>query len=318
MRRALYTDYPWPNAEIERAMLAELDCELVIAPAEDEATLARLAADVDCIITCWAPVTAAVIDAATKCKHIARTGIGLDNIDVARATERGMIVTNVPDYCIEEVADHTLALMFALARKIHVYYQLAQAGQYNLQAGMPLERLADQTVGVVGTGRIGSLVIKRLAAMDMRVLANNRSQQVPDGATWCPLEDLLAESDYVLLLCPLTDETNQLISKAELEAMKPTAFLINTSRGGLIDHAALAAALEAGQIAGAGLDVQVPEPPDMSVPPYNDPRVIVTPHAAFLSTRAVKELRTRVAQQVVDVLQGRTPANIVNAATDIR
>ncbi|QDU59072.1 C-terminal binding protein [Aeoliella mucimassa] len=315
MPRALYTDYPWPNAALEQSILSQVDCEVVVAPAGDEETLIRLAADVDCIITCWAPVTARVIDAASHCRHIARTGIGLDNIDVASATERGMIVTNVPDYCIPEVAEHTLALLFALGRKIHVYYQLAQAGEYNRQAGMPMERMEDQTVGVVGTGQIGSLVVERLAALGMRVLANNRSQQVPAGCEWCPLEQLLAESDYVLLLCPLTDETANLISTAELKTMKPTAFLINTSRGGLVDHQALAEALEAGEIAGAGLDVQVPEPPDLSVPPYNDPRVIVTPHAAFLSTRALHELRSRVAQQVVAVFKGETPECIVNGPT---
>lgn len=313
MPRALYTDYPWADTTLEQTILAEADCELVDASPGDEGTLARLAVDCDTIITCWAPVTAKVLDAATHCRHVARTGIGLDNIDVARASERGMVVTNVPDYCVPEVAEHTLALLLALARKIHVYHQHSQAGEYNIHVGVPMERLEDQTVGIIGLGQIGKLFAQKCVALGLRVLGTNRSQQVPEGVEWRPLDELLAESDYVVLLCPLTGETQNLMSHEQFARMKPSAFLINTSRGGLVDHDALAQALDEGQLAGAGLDVQVPEPPDMSQAPYNDPRVIVTPHAAFLSTRAVEELRTRVARQVVDFLQGRTPENIINA-----
>lgn len=310
--RALYTDIPWSALDLEQSILNEIDCQLIIPPAEDEDTLAGLATDVDAILTCWAKVTTKVVDATTKCRIIARTGIGLDNIDIDRATERGIVVTNVPDYCIPEVVEHTLALMFALARKLHVYHQSSQRGDYDRAIGLPLERMEDQTVGVIGLGQIGGLFAERCVALGMRVLGNNRSRDVPPGVEWRSKEDLLAESDYVVLLCPLTEETHQLINADTLRLMKPTAFLINTSRGGLVDHAALAEALAAGRIAGAGLDVQVPEPPDMSMPPYNDPRVIVTPHAAFMSTRAIADLRTRVARQVVAVLKGETPENVVN------
>lgn len=310
--RALYTDIPWAALDLEQSILDEIDCELIVPPAEDEATLASLATDVDAILTCWAKVTGKVIDAAPKCRVIARTGIGLDNIDLERATERGIVVTNVPDYCIPEVVEHTLALMFALARKIHVYHQSSQRGNYDRAIGMPLERMEDQTVGVIGLGKIGGLFAQRCLALGMRVLGNNRSRDVPPGVEWRGVEELLAESDFVVLLCPLTDQTHQLINAQSLRLMKPTAALINTSRGGLIDHDALAQALAANRLAGAGLDVQVPEPPDMSQAPYNDPRVIVTPHAAFMSTRAIADLRTRVARQVVAVLTGQTPENIVN------
>ncbi len=310
--RALYTDIPWAALDLEQSILDEVDCQLILPPAEDEATLAGLATDVDAILTCWAKVTTKVVDATTKCRIIARTGIGLDNIDIERAIERGIVVTNVPDYCIPEVVEHTLALMFALARKIHVYHQSSQRGDYDRAIGMPLERMEDQTVGVIGLGQIGGLFAQRCAALGMRVLGNNRSRDVPPGVEWRSKEELLAESDYVVLLCPLTEETHHLISADTLRLMKPTAFLINTSRGGLVDHAALAEALAANRLAGAGLDVQVPEPPDMSQAPYNDPRVIVTPHAAFMSTRAIVDLRTRVARQVVAVLKGETPENVVN------
>lgn len=310
--RALYTDIPWSALDLEQSILDEVGCELIIPQAEDEVTLAGLATDVDAILTCWAKVTTKVVDATTKCRIIARTGIGLDNIDIERATERGIVVTNVPDYCIPEVVEHTLALMFALGRKLHVYHQSSQRGDYDRAIGMPLERMEDQTVGVIGLGQIGGLFAQRCVALGMRVLGNNRSREVPPGVEWRSKEELLAESDYVVLLCPLTEETYHLIDADTLRLMKSTAFLVNTSRGGLVDHSALAEALAADRLAGAGLDVQVPEPPDMSQPPYNDPRVIVTPHAAFMSTRAIVDLRTRVARQVVAVLKGETPENVVN------
>lgn len=310
--RAFYTDYPWADASVERAILAEVDCELVESPDNREETLARLAPGADAILTCWAPVTARVIDAADRCRHIARTGIGLDNIDVAHATARGMLVTNVPDYCVVEVAEHTLALIFALGRGVAGYHAATKRGVYSLVGGLPVERLEEQTLGVVGVGKIGSLVAHKAAALGMHVVGTNRSQQVPAGVTWLPLEELLARSDFVALCCPLSDQTQQLISARTLALMKPTAYLINTSRGGLVDPQALADALAADRLAGAGLDVQAPEPPDLAQPPWNDPRVIVTPHVAFYSSRATHELRTRVARQVVTFLAGGEPENQVN------
>lgn len=310
---AIYTDYPWADAEVERAILADADCELLESPDNREATLVEHVAKVDVIVTCWAQVTAQVLDAATNCRHIARTGIGLDNIDVPHAHSRGMIVTNVPDYCVEEVAEHALAMVFAIGRKIADCHLATKKGQYDLVAALPIERLRGKTLGIVGLGKTGTLLAEKALALGLRVVGNNRSQQVPAGVEWQPLETLLARSDYVSLNCPLTDETHQLINAATLAQMKPTASLINTSRGGLIDHAALANALEAGQLAAAALDVQEVEPPDLSQPPYNDPRVIVTPHTAFCSPEAILELRQRVGRQVVAVLRGETPENIVSS-----
>jgi D-3-phosphoglycerate dehydrogenase len=309
---ALYTDYPWADASVERAMLARADCELVESPDNKEATLAGLAPGMDVIITCWAPVTARVIDAADRCRHVARTGIGLDNIDVARATERGIVVTNVPDYCLREVAEHSLALLFTLARKVAAYHLATKRGQYSLVAELPVERIEGKTLGVVGLGQIGSRLAAKAAALGMRVIGTNRSRQAPAGVEWRTLEELLAESDYVSLQLPLGPETLHIINPRTLRLMKPTAYLINTSRGRLVDHVALAEALAAGRLAGAALDVQEPEPPDLSQPPWNDPRVIVTPHVAFYSTEATAELRTRVARQVVAFLRGETPENVVN------
>jgi D-3-phosphoglycerate dehydrogenase len=310
--RALYTDYPWADASVERNLLAEADCELIVSPDNKEPTLAGLAPGMDVIITCWAPVTARVIDAADKCRHIARTGIGLDNIDVVRATERGILVTNVPDYCLREVAEHALALLYALGRKVASYHLATKRGEYSIVAGLPVERIEGKTLGIIGLGQIGSLLAAKAAALGLRVIGTNRLRQTPAGVAWRPLDELLAESDFVSLQLPLNSETRHIINRDTLALMKPTAYLINTSRGGLIDHAALAHALAANRLAGAALDVQDPEPPDLAEPPWNDPRVIVTPHVAFYSTEATEELRTRVARQVVAFLRGERPENVVN------
>jgi D-3-phosphoglycerate dehydrogenase len=311
--KVLLTDFAWPDLEIERTILAEYDAELVVAPNRELPTLIRLARDTDAIMTNWADVPAQLIDAAPRCRIIARLGIGLDNIDVRRATERGIPVTNVPDYCLTEVAEHTLALVLALARKIGLFHANARAGRYDLAAGFPLRRIEGQTLGIIGLGQIGRRVAEKALALGMKVIAFNRSRPTPpSGVTWADLNALLAHSDYITLHVPLTDDTRHMIGVAQLALMKPTAFLINTARGALVDHAALAAALAAGRLAGAALDVQEPEPPDLSQPPYSDERVIVTPHAAFYSTESVDELRRRVAHQVGTRLAGGVPENVVN------
>jgi len=310
--QALYTDYPWANPSVEQSILDEVDCRIIDSPDNRVETLERLAPGVDVIITCWAPVTKQVIDAADKCRYIARTGIGLDNIDVEHATSKGILVTNVPDYCIQEVAEHTLALIFALGRNVADYHLATKEGEYDLRAGLPVERIGGKTLGVIGLGRIGRRLAELAAALGMNVLGTNRSQQALDGVAWRPLDELLAESDYVSLQVPLTEETANLINDRTLSLMKPSAYVVNTSRGGLVDHDALSRALSANKIAGAALDVQSPEPPDLASAPYCDPRVIVTPHAAFCSSDSTLELRTRVSRQVATFLAGARPDNVVN------
>lgn len=313
--KVLLTDYAWNDLDIERQTLAEIDAELVLAEAQDVATLRALAADVDGIMTNWAKVPAAVITASPKCRIVARLGIGLDNIDVACATERGIVVTNVPDYCLIEVAEHALALILSLARKVAFYHHETKTGRYDLKAGSQLRRIEGQTLGIVGLGNIGRLLAHKALALGLNVLATTRTpRDIPTGVRVCQLDELLAASDYVSLHLPLTPQTLHLIGAKELARMKPTAYLINTARGGLIDNVGLAAALSAGKLAGAGLDVQDPEPPDLTQAPWNDPRVIVTPHSAFVSAESLANLRSRTARQVATRLTGGVPKNVINPA----
>ena len=311
--RALLTDYAWADLDIERAILDAAGVELVVADKTDAESLAVLARDCHAIMTNWAKVPESVIAAASKCQIICRLGIGLDNIDVSAATRRNIPVTNIPDYCLIEVAEHALALLLALGRKVAYYHHQTKQGDYQLQAGPPLRRLEGQTLGIVGLGNIGRKLAEKAIGLRLQVVATTRTRRQPmPDVRIVSLGELLATSDYVSLHLPLTAETRHIIGADQLAQMKPSAYLINTARGGLIDTAALAGALAEDRLAGAALDVQEPEPPDLSQPPYNDPRVIVTPHAAFVSVESLANLRQRVSRQVVDRLAGCRPENVVN------
>ena len=313
--KVLITDYAWPDLDIEKQALNEAGIELVVAPDGKQETLVELARDVDAIMTNWAQTPAEVIGASGKVQIVARLGIGLDNIDVAYCSQHGIPVTNVPDYCLKEVAEHALAQILTLGRKIAYYHSETKQGIYNLQAGAELRRMELQVVGILGWGNIGRCLAEKLVGIGMKVIAYSRSRSNPlDGVEFCELDELLRQSDYVSLQVPLNDETRHLINADRLRLMKPTAYLVNTARGGIIDQVALTEALHANQIAGAALDVQDPEPPDLSAPLFQDPRVVVTPHAAFVSRESLENLRSRTAQQVIDRLAGRTPECVVNQA----
>lgn len=312
----LLTDYAWPDVEIERRTLAEIDAELIVAPQEqqDAASLAQLAGDkrVDAIMTNWAKVPQPVIEASPQCRIVSRLGIGLDNIDVAFCTSRGIPVTNVPDYCLIEVAEHALALILSLSRKVAFYHHETKQGRYQLQAGPALRRIEGQTLGIVGLGNIGRKLAEKARGLGLQIVATSRKQQPLLGVEYVTLDELLGRSDYVSLHTPLVAATRHMIGAGQLARMKPSAYLINTARGGLVDHAALAAALQAGKLAGAALDVQDPEPPDLSQPLFHDPRVVITPHAAFVSQESLANLRSRVARQVAARLTGGVPEHVVN------
>ena len=314
--RVLITDRAWPDCQIEREVLLEVGAQLLEAPDSSEATLLEFASGVDAIAACWAQVTPQIVDAAPNCKIVARFGIGLDNIPVEACTLRGIPVTYVPDYCIPEVADHTIALLLSAVRKTAFFHLHTKQGEYALAAGPPLRRLSGLTLGLVGFGRIARAVVPRARALGLNVVATTPSGD--DHGTGCPMmpfEDLLRTSDVVSLHCPLSKDTHHMIDRTSLDWLQPHAVLINTSRGGLIDHAAAWEALQRDTLGGLALDVFDPEPPNLSDPLFADQRVIATPHAAFLSQESVEELRRRTARQVADVLAGRMPEHVVNPET---
>lgn len=317
--KVLQTDYVWPSNEPERAVLAAGGAELVAAPNGDEATLLELAGDADAIMTCFAPVTERVLRAAPRCVAVGRLGVGVDHIAVATATELGMAVTNVPDYCVEEVSDHVLALLLAWNRKVPLFDRaVRETGWGSLPLTMRMMRLRGKTLGIIGLGRIGQAVARKAGAFGLEILACGprltASAAAAAGARCVDQSTLLRESDFITLHAPLTPETDKLIGAAELALMRPGAYLINTARGGLIDEPALAAALSSGQIAGAGLDVMTGEVPAPDNPLLGLPNVIITPHIAFFSQESTVEMEERAAQAVLDVLQGKMPGSLVNPA----
>ncbi|MBT5017864.1 MAG: C-terminal binding protein [Planctomicrobium sp.] len=311
--RVLLTDRPWADLEIEKKILSPIGVELIDSPDGSESSLQELAANVDAIATCWAEVTEKVVRSAKNCKVICRMGIGLDNIDIETASELKIPVTNVPDYCVEEVADHTMGLLLALKRNIGFFHQRTKQGEYNLKAGPPMQRLKGMRLGLIGFGRIGREVYQRARAFGLDVVASTPSgNQYGTDCPMLPLKELLQTSKIISLHAPLTDETQHLLDATAFEQMPAGVCIINTSRGPLIDPVALEQAIQAGKVAGAGLDVFDPEPPDLNDSLYQNEKVIVTPHAAFVSEEALTDLRTRVAMQIKTVLEGGVPENVVN------
>ena len=318
-KKVLVTDYVWPSVEPERAVLAKAGVDLIVAPDGSEDTLTSLAKDADGILTCFAQVTDRVVRAAERCMVVGRYGVGVDNIAVDTATELGIAVTYVPDYCVDEVSDHVMALLLAWNRRIALFDRSVKTtGWGSVPLTMRMMRLRGKKLGIVGFGRIGRAVCSKALAFEFEVLAHDPYIS-PDvaarhGAKMVDMSTLLRESDFVTVHSPLTPETGNLIGRAELELMKPEAFLINAARGPLIDEDALYSALKEGQIAGAGVDVLVdPEPPP-DYPLLKLDNVLVTPHVAFFSQEAVLELEERAAEEVARVLQGQMPDNLVNPA----
>jgi D-3-phosphoglycerate dehydrogenase len=314
----LVTDYAWPTLDTEASLLATIDAALLVAPADNPSALLRLAPQADAILSCWRQLPPAVLDAAPHCRIVSRYGIGLDNIPVEHATRLGIAVTNVPDFCLEEVADHTLALLLACARRIVHFATATRQGVWNQQAARPIPRLRGQTLGLVGYGNIARTVAQKASALGLDVLAYT-PRLTPDKATpWArattDLDLLLAESDYVSLHTPLTPATRGLIDERALRRMKPTAYLINTARGAIVDEAALLRGLQAGWIAGAALDVLSQEPPPADHPLLALENVIATPHVAYYSENALDELQRTATRQVIQVLQGQLPDHLVNPA----
>jgi D-3-phosphoglycerate dehydrogenase / 2-oxoglutarate reductase len=315
--KVVLTDYVWESLDVEKKTLEGIADLVALQTKKPEEFLAE-AADCDALLNTYAgPITADVMARIQKCKIIARYGIGVDTIDLDAATQAGIIVTNNPTYCIEEVAEHTMALLLACARKITAYDRVVRSGRWEVPPGKPMFRMSGQTLGLVGFGNIARQVAVRAAAFGMRILFADPFVQ--EGQFDVPgkrmaLHDVLGESDFVSLHPPLTPETRKMINDDALSHMKPSAFLINCSRGPIVDTDALVRALDARTIAGCAVDTTDPEPLPSPHPLRAHENVIITPHVAWYSERALVGLQAGAPSEVRRVLTGEWPVNVVNRA----
>ena len=276
----------------------------------------EVARQADAVMVTYAKITGDMIRAFERCQSIGRFGIGVDNIDIDAATQAGIVVTYVPDYCVDEVSDHAMALLLALARKVTFGNRLVQAGRWEMPAVVPIHRLRGRTLGLVGFGKIPRLLAPKAQAFGMKVVAFDPFvlDQAVAGldVELVDLDQLLARADFVSVHAPLTPETHHMFDGDAFARMKPEALLINTARGPLVDVQALAVALDAGQLAGAALDVLPEEPPPADLAVIDRDNVILTPHTAFYSEEALLDLQTKAAEDVARVLSGETPRYPVN------
>jgi D-3-phosphoglycerate dehydrogenase len=315
--KVVLTDYVWESLDVEKKTLAGLaDLVAFKAKSMDE-VLPELAGCDAMLNTYLAPINAEVMAKMPKCRIIARYGIGVDTIDLDAATKAGIIVTNNPTYCIEEVAEHTMALLLACARKIPFYDRLVRDGRWEVPPGKPMHRLVGRTLGLVGFGNIARQVAVRAAAFGLRVLfadPNVKQGQFDAPGKKVELAELLRESDFVSLHPPLVPQTRKMMNDETLGQMKRSAFLINCARGPIVDTDALVRALDAKKIAGCALDTIDPEPLPNPHPLRGRDNVVIAPHAAWYSEEALVGLQAGAPNEVRRVLSGEWPVNVVNPA----
>ncbi|HZN24668.1 MAG TPA: C-terminal binding protein [Burkholderiales bacterium] len=315
--KVVLTDYVWESLDVEKNTLADL-AELVPLQTKKPDEFIDQAADCDALLNTYAgPITGEVMAKMPKCKIIARYGIGVDTIDLDAATAAGIIVTNNPTYCIEEVAEHTMALLLTCARKVVFYDRLVRDGRWEVPPGKPLFRLSGSTLGLVGFGNIARQVAVRAAAFGMNVLYSDpfvKEGQFNEPGKSVDLNTLLGQADFVSIHPPLTPQTRKMIGDDALSKMKRSAWIINCARGPIVDTDALARALDAGKIAGAALDTTDPEPLPNPHPLRGRDNVVINPHVAWYSEQAMVGLQSGAPSEVRRVLMGEWPANVVNRA----
>lgn len=311
--------YPgFPDIAVERGILAQADAEIIHTGELDSPEAQAAAAGADALMVTIEKVPAELIERMTRCKLICRIGTGLDAIDIPAATRRGMWVTNVPDYAIDEVSTHAIALLLNHARRLPTLFALVDdGGWWDGQRVGAVPRLRGQTLGLLGYGRIGQATGAKARGLGLNVIVYDpylsEDTVAADDVRQVDLQTLLRESDYVSLHAPLTDTTHEILNASTLALMKPTAYIINTARGGLINEAALLEAVQSEKLAGAALDVLQQEPAAPDSPLRREPRILLTPHAAWYSEEASIDVRVKGTEDVVRVLNGQPPRTPVNA-----
>jgi len=305
------TDSPFPSLDPARAALARIDPELRVANSTSADDILAVGRDADAILVTYAKLPGELLRQLRRCKAIGRFGLGVDNIDIAAAAKIGITVTYVPDYCMQEVSDHAMALLLALARKVPQSNALVQAGRWDMPAVAPIHRLAGRVLGLVGFGNIPRALAPKAKAFGLRVVAHDpyASQHAlaAAGVEGMSFDRLLEISDFVSIHAPLLPATRGLFNADVFRKMKQGACLINTARGPLVDEDALLAALDSGRLAGAALDVVAVEPLPKQSRLIGRDNVVLTPHTGFYSVEALNELQTKCAADVARVLSGEKP-----------
>lgn len=308
--RIVYTDHGFASVDTERSLIEAAGGQLEVAQCCTAEEVIAAGSSADALLVQWAPITAAVVESLERCKGIVRLGIGVDNVDLEAARRHGIPVCNVPDYCVDEVADHAVALALSLARRLPQLDRRVRSGTWRITPDAPMPGFRSMTFASVGLGRIAQGVLERARAFGFRLAATDPyvSDEVFQraGVERVDLDTLFADADVISLHSPLTSETAHLVNRERLAQMKPTAILINTSRGGLIDTYALAEALQAGEIASAGLDVFEPEPLEDPHPLRACTNALLTSHVAWYSEQSVPRLQRKAAEEVVRILTGQS------------
>jgi D-3-phosphoglycerate dehydrogenase len=313
MPLVVITDCDHGNIVSEEAVFraAGVECRLHQVKSEDE--VIALAHDADAVIFQYAPITGRVLDGLPRCRVAVRYGVGVDTADLAAATERGVVIVNIPDYCMEEVSDHALAMGLALWRGVVLYDRAIRGGTWKATMKTPMSRLRGKVAGVIGVGRIGTCFAQKIASVGMTVIGYDPYLPVlPQNVRKVSFQELLKEADLISLHLPLNAETKHLINEAALRLMKPTALLLNTARGGLVDTEALCRALKDGRIGGAALDTLEREPIPADSPLLSYPNVILAPHAGWYSDQSIIDLKRKAAEAALAVLRGQRPYSPVN------
>jgi D-3-phosphoglycerate dehydrogenase len=311
----IIADCDHESVDIERKVLADLCPDIPWLACRTEDAVIEQCAQAEALIIMYAPLTRRVMQHLKRCKIIARYGVGVDTIDLKAAAELGIIASNVPDYGTHEVADHALAMMLALTRKIGPASAQVKRGGWDFREMRPISRLQVQTLGVIGIGRIGGAMAHKCHAIGMKVLAYDpyiAKDRVPGYVTLVGLDELMAQSDVVSVHCPLTDETRLMLDATKLGLMKPTAYLVNTARGNIVEENALDKMLTEGRLSGAGMDVFAVEPTKASHPLFKHDNFLCSPHMAWHSTESAQDLKRKAAEEVRRVLRGEPPLYQVN------
>jgi len=312
--RVVITDCDHGSIEEEKEEVARIGAELVLAQVQQEEDLIRSCREADGLINQYAILSRKVLENLSKCKVVSRYGVGVDSVDLKAATDLGIIVANVPDYCMDEVADQTVSMILALIRKIVFFDKQVKAGVWDFREGIPIHRIKGKTMGLIGCGKIGLEVARRISGFGVKVIAfDPYLAKAPAGIELKDFDSVLKESDMISVHCPLNQATRHLIGEREFRKMEKKPIVINTSRGPIVDEEALTRAIEQNRISGAGLDVLEKEPPGAGHPLLSRDNVVFSPHISFYSVESISELKRRTAKNVADVLTAKWPGSVVNS-----